>query len=246
MRSTTTEISGLTTRVVDNLPEGEAPSLLVVLCHGFGATGQDLVPIGHEILTRSHKLSNKLQFYFPEGPLDLSSIGMYGCRAWWNIDVEAINIALQTGGFRQRARDDQPEGLVERRIQLTKFIDKIRMDTNLAADRVVLGGFSQGCMLTTDVTFHLSSTPAALLAWSGTLLNETEWRKQGQKHAGLKVLQSHGVADDLLPYEWAEYLRDVYRDAGMQVEFIKHDGAHAIPMEAIERTVGLLEDLIQT
>lgn len=244
MRSTTTEIAGLTTRVVDNLPEDGEASLLVVICHGYGAPGDDLVAIGHEMLTRSEKLSASTRFYFPQGPIDLSNIGMFGCRAWWELDVEAINLALQTGEFRQRARDEVPDGLTERRAQLTKFIDQIRMDTGLAANRVALGGFSQGCMLTTDVTFHLDSTPAALIAWSGTLLNETNWRKQGQKHKGLKVLQAHGVMDTMLPYEWAEYLRDVYLAAGMDVEFVKHNGPHTIPMEALQRSIKLLENVV--
>lgn len=244
MRSTTTEVAGLTTRVVDNLPDDTKPTLLVVLCHGFGAPGDDLVAIGREMLAKSEALSKSTIFYFPQGPIDLSSIGMYGCRAWWELDIEAINLAMQTGGFRERARDDIPDGLIERRTQLIKFIDQIRMDHNLPANRVALGGFSQGCMLTTDVVFHLDSTPAALIAWSGTLLNETNWRKQGQKHKGLKVLQAHGVMDSMLPFEWAEYLRDVYISAGMDVKFIKHNGPHTIPVEALTGSIKLLESVI--
>ncbi|MCF6228524.1 MAG: hypothetical protein L3J82_07695 [Planctomycetes bacterium] len=117
MRSTTTEIAGLTTRVVDNLPDDTKPTLLVVLCHGFGAPGDDLVAIGQEVLAKSKALSKSTIFYFPQGPIDLSSIGMYGSRAWWELDIEAINLAMQTGGFRERARDDIPDGLIERRAE---------------------------------------------------------------------------------------------------------------------------------
>jgi predicted esterase len=42
MRMTTTEKGGLTTRVVEAC---DKPSLAVILCHGFGAGGDDLVPL---------------------------------------------------------------------------------------------------------------------------------------------------------------------------------------------------------
>jgi phospholipase/carboxylesterase len=50
MRMTTTEMGGLTTRVVDAC---DKPSLAVILCHGFGAGGDDLVPLGQMMLRSS-------------------------------------------------------------------------------------------------------------------------------------------------------------------------------------------------
>ena len=53
MRMTTTEKGGLTTRVVEAC---DKPSLAVILCHGFGAGGDDLVPLGQMMLRSSDSI----------------------------------------------------------------------------------------------------------------------------------------------------------------------------------------------
>lgn len=235
-------MGGLTTRVVDVLEPGVQPGLAVIFCHGFGAPGTDLVPLVNEFLGRSERLRQTARFYFPEAPLDLSSHGMFGSRAWWLIDMGALQEAMATGTFRQRDREDCPEGLEEARAMLLKLIDEVKAETRLATSRVALGGFSQGAMLATDVSLQLEESPAGLILWSGTLLNETEWRGLGERRAGMKVLQTHGRQDPLLPYDWAESLRDLLREFGMDVEFMPFDGPHTIPPEGIEQAIELLED----
>ena len=74
-------------------PESEAgqPTGAVVLCHGFGAGGDDLVPLHAELVELQPALARQ-RFIFPEAPLSLGP----GSRAWWMIDFEAIE-RLQAG-----------------------------------------------------------------------------------------------------------------------------------------------------
>src|SRR5262245_45871791 len=61
---------------------GEGP--LVVLLHGFGAPGDDLVP-----LFRQLDVPRSVRFAFPEAPIDLGELvgpAYAGGRAWWMID----------------------------------------------------------------------------------------------------------------------------------------------------------------
>ena len=244
MRAEMVQMGGLNTRVIDVLDGQASPSLVVVLCHGFGAGGADLVPLAEVFLRASERVAGATRFYFPEAPLDLSSMGMWGSRAWWMIDMDAINRALADSTFRDRTRNDRPEGMLEAREMVIKLVDEIREETGLPTSRIVLGGFSQGAMTTTDVAMQLDENPGALILWSGTLLNEAEWRERGEHHKGLKVLQSHGRQDLLLSYAWAEDLRDVLSEIGADVEFVPFDGPHTIPEEALIRTVALLESLL--
>ncbi|MCA8916949.1 MAG: dienelactone hydrolase family protein [Planctomycetes bacterium] len=244
MRIENKKLGGLTTRVIDALPEDTGPSLAVVLCHGFGAPGGDLVPFAPAMLDASGKLAGAARFYFPEGPLDLSSIGMWGSRAWWMIDMDAIQRAMADNTFRERARNDRPEGMLEARGMVTTLIEEVKDDTGLATSRIALGGFSQGGMVTMDVAYQLEENPAALMCWSGTLLNEDEWRERGKLHHGMKVLQSHGRQDPLLSYAWAEDLRDVLIESGADVEFLPFDGPHTIPEEGLSRAVMMLESAL--
>lgn len=245
MRQFLTKLGGLPTRVVDDLPEGAKPTLAVVLCHGFGAPAHDLVAVGAELLDSSPKLAATTRFYFPGGPVDLSEWGMYGAAAWWMIDLDAIQRAMSEGGFRDRMRNERPEGMEEARAAMLKLVAEIRAETGLGLDRIVLGGFSQGSMLTVDVALQLESNIAALIAWSGTLLNEEEWRRLAPRHKGLKVLQSHGRQDPMLPYAWAEYLRDTLVECGVEVEFLPFNGPHTISEAAFARTREVLEQACQ-
>lgn len=241
MRAELKDLGGLSTRVVDALPEDVQPELAVVLCHGFGASGSDLVSLAPELMQASEKLAGAARFYFPEAPLDLSSMGMWGSRAWWMIDIMALNQALADNSFRDRTRNDRPEGMLEARAMLLQLVEEVKAETGLPTSRIALGGFSQGSMVTLDAALQLEENPACVIAWSGTLLNEEEWRERGKLHKGLRVFQSHGRQDPLLSYAWAEDLRDVLIEGGAEVDFLPFNGPHTIPAEAIPRTVALLE-----
>jgi phospholipase/carboxylesterase len=109
---------------------------------------------------------------------------------------------------------------------------------------VVLGGFSQGAMVTTDLALRQDEAPAALVILSGTLLTEAEWRTRAPRRKGLSVLQSHGRQDPILPFDDAVALRELLQEAGLSVDFLPFDGPHSIPEEALDRLGALLLSLL--
>jgi phospholipase/carboxylesterase len=232
------EIAGLDVHVVDS---GEAPKLAVILCHGFGAPGTDLVPLADEFLQSSATLRDGVRFYFPQALLRLDSYGLFGGRAWWMIDMEAIQRAAMAGGFVARDFNQKPEGLTEARESLLALIRQVKQETGLDENRLVLGGFSQGSMLTIDVAAQLESKPAGLIAWSGTLLNALEWEQLGRRHAGLQVVQSHGTQDPILSFQAAEALRDFMLELGWQVRWLPFMGPHTISPDGLRAALELLE-----
>lgn len=242
MRIRSEMIGRLRCRIVEQVPELTKPHLIVVLCHGYGASGGDLVPIGEELLDQCPELQDRVQFIFPEAPLTLDEIGMPGGRAWWHIDMVKLQLAAATGRFRD-LRKDRPDGLLESREKLLETLALLRDRTGLPYSRFVLGGFSQGAMLTTDTALHLDQNVAELVAMSGSLLNESEWQEHAPLHAGLNVLLSHGTEDPLLPFPTSEWLRDLLLGAGANVEFIPFPGGHQIPMEVFERLANVLVKL---
>ncbi|MBS0203166.1 MAG: phospholipase [Planctomycetes bacterium] len=233
MRIRTEMIGRLKCRIVE-APTLATPQIVVVLCHGFGASGGDLVPIGEELLDQFPELQTRVQFIFPEAPLSLDESGVPGGRAWWHIDMVKLQLAAATGRFRD-LRQDRPNGLVESRELLLETVGLIRDTTSLPISSFVLGGFSQGAMLATDTVLQLDQNVAALVAMSGTLLNEQEWLERAPRHSGLNVLLSHGTADPLLPFSAAEWLRDLLVGGGAKVEFVPFSGGHQIPLEVFER-----------
>ena len=211
------EIAGLTTRIVERRPD---PTLTVILLHGFGAPGDDLVALAKYIDVPA-------RFVFPEAPLELS--GMYGdSRAWWLLDLAKLEAELRAGGLRDR-RAEIPPGLTEARTQMSRLVDQVAARFSVANDRIVLGGFSQGAMLSIDVALHRDTPLAGVVALSGTLVAEAEWAPLMPKLAKVPIFQSHGRNDPLLPFSIAEMLRDRMREAGALVEWHQFVGGHEIP-----------------
>jgi phospholipase/carboxylesterase len=240
MNTRAVEWGGLHTHVVDDLPEGATAELAVVLCHGFGAPGTDLVPLAGELLQLAPELAAKAYFVFPEAPLSLDAMGMYGGRAWWHLDVARITAAVAAGELRDQ-RGEMPEGAVTSREMLLSLVEELAASTGLPSSKIVLGGFSQGSMLAADVALRMPERPAALCVLSGTLLCEDEWRALAGQLGPLPTLQSHGHQDPILPFQGAEWLRDMLTEAGWPVDFVAFDGGHTIPVEALSRLAELLK-----
>jgi len=238
LRITRTTLGGL--QCVAAQASSGPPRLLVVLCHGFGATGEDLVGLAPELVRLRPELEGA-RFLFPAAPLSLGFTGFGEGLAWWTIDFERLD-ALQRQGEPGllKLRQETPEGLPRARRMVRELVDVACRQANLPLSRVVLGGFSQGAMVTTDVALRLEEAPAGLCVLSGTLLSEPEWRRLAPARAGLGVFQSHGRYDPLLPFPLAEALRDLLAGAGLQVDFHAFDGQHTIPGSLLDPLAGYL------
>lgn len=230
MTPTRLEIAGLTTQIIG--PPDAA--LTCVLLHGFGAPGDDLVSLAGEI-------NAPVRLVFPAAPLELG--GLYGdSRAWWLFDLARLEDELRRGVPSDR-RDEVPEGLAAAREHVIRLIDQLAARFAIADDRLVLGGFSQGAMLSLDVALHRPRPPAGLILMSGTLIAEAVWRSRLPSLAGVPVVLSHGRHDALLPYHVAEILRDRLTEAGAAVDWQPFLGGHEIPRVAIDAASKLLRKL---
>jgi phospholipase/carboxylesterase len=242
MRTEKAAWGALTSYVVHDLADGEQPSLAVVLCHGYGAPGTDLVSLAQPLLATSPADAKKAVLIFPAAPLDLAAQGMPGGRAWWPVDLDRL-INRRTPELLDQFRRVCPAGLVESRARLVSLLTEAGKQFGLTADRFVLGGFSQGAMLATDVALRLKKAPAGLCILSGALINEAEWRRLVQERGPLTVLQSHGKYDSILSFPMAAALRDLLLDAGAEVDFLSFNGDHEIPLEALHRLAHFIRRL---
>jgi len=219
------------------------PPLLVVFNHGYGASGEDLVPFVPELLEREPRLA-PVRFAFPAGPLSLGMAAWGDARAWWPLDWMKLSTLSRSPEGRQELRNEVPEGLGSARRKLQGCVETLLSGTSLPPERVLLGGFSQGAMLATDLALSWEQRPAALVALSSVLLAAEKWRALAPRRAGLPVIQSHGRQDPILPYSEGEALRDFLTAAGLAVEFIPFDGPHTVHPDALDRVARLLGSLL--
>ena len=237
MRRVTTRLGELDCQVVDAVPEGASPELAVVLCHGFGAPATDLVPLAQELVAVKPELGPKVRFVFPAAPLSLAELGMPSGRAWFHLPREVLMGQQRNWDTYALAT---PEGLAPARRGVMSVLAALTAATKLPYGRIVLGGFSQGGMVTTDVALRLEEAPAGLCVLSGTVICQDEWKRRAAQRQGMPVLQSHGRYDDILPFRQAEQLRGLLTEAGLTVEFLPFQGPHTIAPEALERMAEFL------
>lgn len=224
---------------------GAPPRLCVVLCHGYGAPGSDLVPLGFELLARNDAFRDQVQLVFPAALLSMDEAGLYGGRAWWPINMQELLDSFANGDFR-RLTVQEPPGLVRAREALLELLAEIQAETGLTTSQFVLGGFSQGAMLTTDITLHLPESTAGLCILSGTLICEPTWRELAPRRRGMHVFQSHGQTDTVLPLAGAMWLRQLLEEAGLHVDFLEFQGPHTIPPAALDHVAELISGALRS
>ena len=220
----------------DDREGGGTGTPLVVLLHGFGAPGDDLVP-----LWRVLGVPRGTRFAFPAAPLETGMMPGADSRAWWNIDMVRLQSAMARGDMRDLS-SEEPDGMTEARAAIDALLGEL--EAKLAPSKLLLGGFSQGSMLSLDVALRTARTPAALVVLSGTLLAEKEWVPRMKRLSGIPIFQSHGMNDPLLPYALAERLKKELETAGAKVSFVPFRGGHEIPPPVMDGLSAFLSGVL--
>jgi phospholipase/carboxylesterase len=231
-------IGGLQVRVTggtDGRGGGNGP--LVILVHGYGAPGDDLVVLGDVM-----RVPTGTRWIFPEGPLSLN-MGFGNSRAWWVIDMARLEADRAAGRVRDLS-SEVPRGLPQARQALETFLTALPSALQADYKRTLIGGFSQGAMLTCDLVMRTAFPFAGLIQLSGSLLARQDWRPSVGKRAGLPVFQSHGTQDPILPYVMAERLRDELITAGLPVQWHSFRGGHEIPEPVLSQLSGFVTKVL--
>jgi phospholipase/carboxylesterase len=182
----------------------------LVLLHGRGADENDLFPLLDEL-----DPERRLHGYTPRGPLALPPGGAH----WYVL-----------GGLGTPERETfsaSYEALVE-------FLD------GLPYDRLVLGGFSQGCAMAYALAlFRGRRRPEALLAMSG-FIPRVDGYVLDLEPPFPRIAIMHGVFDQVIPAQWGRAARDTLEAAGADVVYRESPIEHWIDPDVIP----LLRDVV--
>lgn len=198
-------------------------STTIILFHGYGANGADLAPLAFDL-----QAPHDTRWIFPNGPQKIP-LGSHGeGRGWFPIPLSELERAMATGAGADFS-EVVPPGFKKAREAALELIDAL----NVPTERLLLGGFSQGAMLATDLVMTMDAAPAGLAILSGSLVNASRWRELAPRHKGFKFFQSHGTRDPVLSFALAQRLESLLLEAGWQGKLQSFQGAHEIPHEIL-------------
>lgn len=205
-------------------PEGQQ-TLTFILFHGYGADAYDLQGLAEVINTPA-----PTHFLFPQGVLEVPIGPGWTGRAWWPINMAAIEAAAQRGESRDISQEKAP-GIAELRNKVFAAIDSLKVPWST----IILGGFSQGAMLATDIFLNAPENPRALVCFSGALVNKSEWQEVVKNRSGCPFFLSHGKSDAILAHKGSAQLETFLINGGLKGKLFSFEGTHEIPMIAIQK-----------
>jgi phospholipase/carboxylesterase len=202
---------------------GKAKSL-VVLVHGYGADGADLLGLADPL---GPHLPDTV-FLAPDAP-ERCGGNPFGYQ-WFPIPwLDGSSEAEAAAGL-AAASDD-----------LNAFLDARLSEEGLGPEALALVGFSQGSMMSLQVAPRRADPVAGVVAFSGRLLAPERLRPEVRSKP--PVLLIHGDADPVVPFESMAEAGNALIDAGFETYGHVMKGAgHGIAPDGLSVALGFLRD----
>jgi phospholipase/carboxylesterase len=128
---------------------------------------------------------------------------------------------------------------------LSGWLDEVLDENRIAADRLVVGGFSQGAVMAYSLALAPARPrPAAILAFSGFIPCVDGFELDLESRAGLPASISHGSFDPIIGVEWGRDARDQLEAAGLAVRYREDPVPHTIAPGALVQAKQVLADAL--
>ena len=209
---------------------GGAPDFIVVLLHGVGSNGADLLDLAwhwRDVLPQT-------EFISVDGPdaYDLaphSALAEFSARQWFSLagiydPIAGVRTAI-VSEMRQRAEKNLP--IVQ------GFLAQILAARHLPASRLALVGFSQGSMMSLATALDYSPSLAGVVGYSGMLMAKSATDLKDKTR--LPILLIHGQDDPVVPFSAMTSSGTILRDAGFDVTTLPCANlGHSIDMQGLK------------
>ena len=173
-----------------------SPSHAVFLLHGYGADGNDLLDLAEPF---SSVLPDAL-FLSPHAPDETP----YSGKQWFPLE--------------DRSPEAIAQGAVAAEEYINALIDAVLPIYQLPNDKLVLIGFSQGCMRALQTGLRRRPAPAAVIGFSGLLPKWDDLLPAAPDNVYPPVYLAHGGSDTVVPPALSRKAREDLRAVGVSVD----------------------------
>ncbi|WP_040727677.1 alpha/beta hydrolase [Thiomicrorhabdus sp. Kp2] len=194
-------------------------SSAVIWLHGLGADGHDFEGILPQLnLPKNHAI----RFVFPHAPVQPVTVnGGMAMRSWYDIYSMTIAERVDIEGI------NQSSGVV-------KALIEQQVAQGIAADKIVLAGFSQGGLVVLHAALHSKQPIAGVIALS-TYYPSVCWQEaMFQKNSAMPIFMAHGNFDPVIPLSVAQKSKAFLESLNLQVEWHTYPMEHSVCMPEIE------------
>ena len=175
---------------------GSEPNALVILIHGYGSNGDDLLSLARVIQPALPDAA----FVAPNAPSQIPR--MAAAYQWW--PIETFSVAERAAGAASAAPG------------LDAFIAQELEKAGLPSSRLLLVGFSQGTMMALHVGLRRSEPVAGIVGISGMLVAPD--RLEAELRSRPPVLLIHGTEDDVVPFRSMALASNALAAIGLDAE----------------------------
>ncbi|GJM10451.1 MAG: phospholipase/carboxylesterase [Lysobacteraceae bacterium] len=201
----------------------------VVWLHGLGASGHDFEPIVPELQLPP---SLPVRFVFPHAPnMPVTINGGMRMPAWYDILSMDIDRKIDSGQLRKSAQ--QTQALIQREIE-----------RGIAAERIVVAGFSQGGAVAYEAALTFPQRLAGLMTMSSYLATHETLQIDKVQH-DLPIHVFHGTYDPVVPELLGQRAVAWLQENGFSPQYRTYPMQHQVCMEQINHISHWLQTVLK-
>ena len=215
---------GKSLRYITVHPDGYDPQKLyplIILLHGYGSNMHDLAGLAPSIHSKGYV------YICPNAPLPVPlGPGLTGFS--WTPLPEAMTF------------DD----ILAAQDALSAFVDEVMEEYHATPGQILLGGFSQGGMMTYQLGLPRPGLFGGLMALSTRIADPEELRSHLPRERNQPIFIAHGAQDPLIPVDQAHQTREFLEAEGYKPQYKEYAMGHDISQEVLKDLVQWIQQVL--